>query len=132
MIYYVSDIAYSDELCHHGIKGMRRGIRRTPEQLGHPRKPPRSGMPGSKSEILEFSSGDHHKRRNPKKAVQRGSKYVTNVINDYSSASDERKILLTSNGKDYVEKGRRPPRKPPRKPPRRPHRHQPRPQLISR
>ena len=27
-----------DSIYHHGIKGMHWGIRRTPEQLGHPRK----------------------------------------------------------------------------------------------
>lgn len=29
----------SDHIEHHGIKGQRWGIRRTPEQLGHDRKP---------------------------------------------------------------------------------------------
>ena len=27
---------YNNELYHHGIKGMKWGIRRTPAQLGHP------------------------------------------------------------------------------------------------
>ena len=29
---------YSFELCHYGVKGMKWGVRRTPEQLGHASK----------------------------------------------------------------------------------------------
>jgi hypothetical protein len=33
----VIESVYSDEIRHHGIKGQKWGVRRTPEQLGHPR-----------------------------------------------------------------------------------------------
>ena len=32
---YPSYYTYPNYICHHGIKGMKWGIRRTPEQLGH-------------------------------------------------------------------------------------------------
>ena len=34
-MYKVGSIEYGGELFHHGIKGMKWGVRRTPEQLGH-------------------------------------------------------------------------------------------------
>lgn len=29
--------SWRNELCHYGVKGMKWGVRRTPEQLGHAR-----------------------------------------------------------------------------------------------
>ncbi len=32
---WIWNLLYSSELCHYGIKGMKWGVRRTPEELGH-------------------------------------------------------------------------------------------------
>lgn len=38
MTYYIANTPYSDgDICHYGIKGMKWGVRRTPEQLGRRR-----------------------------------------------------------------------------------------------
>lgn len=34
-MYRIGTVEYGGELYHHGIKGMKWGVRRTPEQLGH-------------------------------------------------------------------------------------------------
>lgn len=48
-----------DELKHHGIKGMRWGVRRTPEQLGHEKNGSQSG---GKSGSPTQNSEDQKKR----------------------------------------------------------------------
>lgn len=40
-MYRIGEVEYGPELYHHGIKGMKWGVRRTPEELGHKVPPKR-------------------------------------------------------------------------------------------
>ena len=59
---------YYEELYHHGIKGMKWGIRRTPEQLGHIMDRKKSEMAAKKAE--------RDKRIHDKLVTSRNPKYL--------------------------------------------------------
>lgn len=74
-------------LCHHGIKGMKWGVRRTPEQLGHIRQEAERGKKGYK--------------------VQRYSGYKTPDTPSYvySDPEDSKHYARTAKNLPSVEKG---------------------------
>lgn len=67
------------ELEHHGIKGMKWGVRRTPEQLGHKR------------------SSTSPYRKTPKRLVEKGAKLKTELAKDILDRSISRSQAIPRN-----------------------------------
>lgn len=98
------------ELCHHGIKGMRWGIRRTPAQLGHKTKSGKSSSSGKKPEPEKKSEKTSSETEAPKKKSisEMSDDELRAAINriqlekSYAAAIAQPKQIST--GKKFVDK----------------------------
>lgn len=69
------DSLFTGELYHHGIKGMKWGVRRTPEQLGH--NTAKGKREAAKRELKRLSSEGTAAEKRARKEDRRISSYVT-------------------------------------------------------
>ena len=74
-MYQIGSVEYGGELFHHGIKGMKWGVRRTPEELGHkPSTNSKNSPPKKRVKITDVSDDrlksmiDRRKRENDYRA----------------------------------------------------------------
>ena len=67
MHYYIAGIPFSDELYHHGVKGQRWGVRRTPQQLGYDIG---GRIQGAINRVTRPFQSAHEKKESIKKKVQ--------------------------------------------------------------
>lgn len=82
---------------HHGVKGMKWGVRRTPEQLGHKTKK----GPGLVSKIR-----DSQKKRKKKVQQAKAKKAKAAAKKQEESAEEIRKKVLASTDPEYIYKHR--------------------------
>ena len=95
---------YNDnELYHHGIKGMKWGIRRTPAQLGHPTK--KSSSNQRRDEMKKMSDTELRNRIN---RIQMEKQYMQLTAPDINPGKKFVKDVLTNAAKqtatNYVSK----------------------------
>lgn len=81
----------TDEMTHHGIKGMRWGVRRTPAQLGHKTSPKKKRTP-SRFEVAIKNKYKHHKEVKANKKL---------LKKDISKLTDEE--LITAIRRKQIE-----------------------------
>ena len=73
--------ARSDELFHYGVKGMKWGVRRTPEQLGHS---PKVAKAGKRVILKEKSSGgEKGLKTQPSSALRKGIRSLEKRVEDH-------------------------------------------------
>lgn len=73
--------ARTDELFHYGVKGMKWGVRRTPEQLGHS---PKVAKAGKRVILKEKSSGgEKGLKTQPSSALRKGIRSLEKRVEDH-------------------------------------------------
>lgn len=73
--------ARTDELFHYGVKGMKWGVRRTPEQLGHS---PKVAKAGKRVILKEKSSGgEKGLKTQPSSALRKGIRSLEKKISEH-------------------------------------------------
>lgn len=97
---------HNDELMHHGIKGMKWGVRRTPEQLGHRTA---SGVSGAAKTAKKAASSAAQAVRNQKSAIERSKEQrkralVDKALSSNSTKKDLKKALPYMTDKDIQDK----------------------------
>lgn len=75
--------ARTDELFHYGVKGMKWGVRRTPEQLGHS---PKVAKAGKRVILKEKSSGgEKGLKTQPSSALRKGIRSLEKRIAEHEA-----------------------------------------------
>ena len=86
-----------NELYHHGIKGMKWGVRRTPAQLGHQTK--KSSTSQRRAEMKKMSDTELRNRIN---RIQMEKQYMQLTAPDISPGKKFVKDVLTNAAKQTV------------------------------
>ena len=109
---YIRNEQMKAELKHYGIKGMKWGIRRTPEQLGHRRKKLNTSIVSDMIASGRVSTKDNREKQNRHIPGSRGYNSKTSIL--YGTLDDAQRLVdefsgtgqpLLANGK-WINKER--------------------------
>ena len=99
-------IRMNNELYHHGVKGMKWGVRRTPQQLGHKVKKyaykKRSDNRRLKKAYAQSKSMSDSELKKANKRFVEEQNYRTNVKKDIEAGRSPTERFLRKNGNMFV------------------------------